>query len=167
MSTMGVTDEQGNVLYGLLYAGSGVPQTSMVGTFLADMVHGCEQPSTSAAAPRLPRSKTGRRTGMMGQVRGTWRCAMEPAVVVRGKLNDPSHIELDKPLSGIRGAVEVTVRPVQEATVGSPLAVLQAMRALPDLEPGDVDELERMIEAGKLPTRSEGLFDVGPRGMGE
>ncbi|MGD0950402.1 MAG: hypothetical protein ABSA52_23665 [Candidatus Binatia bacterium] len=92
---------------------------------------------------------------------------MEPAVVVRGKLNDPSHIELDKPLSGIRGAVEVTVRPVQEAAVGSPEAVLQAMRALPDLEPGDVDELERMIEAGKLPTRSEGLFDVGPRGTGE
>ncbi len=92
---------------------------------------------------------------------------MERAVVVRGKLNDPSHIELDEPLSKIRGAVEVTVRPVQEPTVGSPLAVLQAMRALPDLEPGDVDELERMIEAGKLPTRSEGLFDAELRGTGE
>ena len=68
---------------------------------------------------------------------------MEQAVVVRGKLNDPRHIELDEPLSEIRGAVEVTVRPVQETTMGSPLAVLQAMRALPDLEPGDVDELER------------------------
>jgi len=92
---------------------------------------------------------------------------MEPAVVVRGKLNDPSHIELDEPLSGIRGAVEVTIRPVQEATVGSPLAVLQAMRALPALKPGDVDELERMIEGGKLPTGSHGLFDTDLRGTGK
>jgi hypothetical protein len=92
---------------------------------------------------------------------------MERAIVVRGKLNDPSHIELDEPLSEIRGAVEVTVRPVQGATVGSPWAVLQAMRALPDLEPGDVDEFERMIETAKLPTRSEGLFDAELRGRGE
>ena len=85
---------------------------------------------------------------------------MEQTVVVRGRLNDPSHIELDEPLSEIRGAVEVTIRPVREPTLGSPLTVLQAMRALPDLEPGDVDELEHLIEAGKLPTRSDGLFDA-------
>jgi hypothetical protein len=85
---------------------------------------------------------------------------MRRAVVVRGKLNDPTHIELDEPLSEIRGAVEVTVRPVEGLTAGSPEVVLQAMRALPNLDPGDVDELERMIEAGKLPTRAEGLFDA-------
>jgi hypothetical protein len=85
---------------------------------------------------------------------------MRRAVVVRGKLNDPSHIELDEPLSEIRGAVEVIVRAVDEPTAGSPQAVLQAMRALPNLNPGDVDELERMIEAGKLPTHPEGLFDA-------
>ena len=85
---------------------------------------------------------------------------MRRAVVVRGKLNDPSHIELDEPLSEIWGAVELTVRPVEEPTAGSPQAVLQAMRALPNLAPGDVDELERMIEAGKLPTHAEGLFDA-------
>jgi len=62
-------------------------------------------------------------------------------------------------VSDIRGAVEVTVRPIQKLELGSPLGVLHAMRALPDLEAGDVDELERMIEEGKLPTRSEGLFD--------
>jgi len=91
---------------------------------------------------------------------------MERTVVVRGKLNDPSHIELDEPLSEIRGAVEVTVRLVREPIVGSPLKVLRVMRALADLEPGDVDELEHTIEAGKLPTRSEGLFDAAMHRMG-
>ena len=85
---------------------------------------------------------------------------MKRAIVVRGNLSDPSHIELDEPVSDLRGPVEVTVRPILELSTGSPLAVLQAMQALPDLEAGDVDELERMIEAGKLPMRSEGLFDA-------
>ena len=85
---------------------------------------------------------------------------MDRAIVVRGNLSDPSHIELHEPVSGINGPVEVTVRPVQRPAQGSPLAVLQALRALPDLDAGDVDELERMIEAGKLPTRPEGLFDA-------
>ena len=84
---------------------------------------------------------------------------MERVVVVRGHLSDPNHIDLDEPVSDIRGAVEVTLRPIQDLGLGSPLAVLRAMRALPDLEAGDVDELERMIEEGKLPTKSEGLFD--------
>jgi hypothetical protein len=85
---------------------------------------------------------------------------MDRAIVVRGTLSDPSHIELDEPVSGIKGPVEVTVRPAQKLTLGSPLAVLETLRTLPDLEAGDVDELERMIEAGKLPTRAEGLFDA-------
>jgi hypothetical protein len=84
---------------------------------------------------------------------------MNRVVVVRGNLSDPRHIELEEPLSGIRGPVEVTVRPIQEPALGSALIILQAMRGLPNLEAGDVDELERMIEAGKLPTRAEGLFD--------
>jgi hypothetical protein len=33
------------------------------------------------------------------------------------------------------------------------------MRRLPNLKPGDVDELERMIEQGKRPVRAEGIFD--------
>jgi len=44
-------------------------------------------------------------------------------------------------------------------TAGSPVAVLSAMRQLPELDPADVDELERVIEAGKLPVRSESIFD--------
>ena len=68
----------------------------------------------------------------------------------------PIIFDLDEPVSDIRGAVEVTLRPIQDLALGSPLAILHAMRALPDLEGGDVDELERMIEEGKLPTRSEG-----------
>ncbi len=88
---------------------------------------------------------------------------MDRTFTVRGHLSDPNHIELQEPVSDIRGPVEVTVRPVHELAAGAPLSVLQALRALPDLETGDVDELERMIEAGKVPMRPEGLFDVpGP-----
>ena len=84
---------------------------------------------------------------------------MERVVVVQGHVSDPSHIELDEPLAGIHGRVEVTVRSVRRLSPGSPRAILEAMRALPDLDDGDVDELERMIEAGRLPTRTAGLFD--------
>jgi hypothetical protein len=84
---------------------------------------------------------------------------MARAIVVRGRLNDPQHVDLDEPVSGIRGPVEVTLRPIAELAAGSPAAVLHAMRALPKLEPGDVDELERMIEQGKLPTGTDGIFD--------
>ncbi len=48
---------------------------------------------------------------------------------------------------------------VEEPTRGSPAAVLDAMRRLPHLKPGDVDELDRMIEEGKRPVRAEGIFD--------
>ena len=85
---------------------------------------------------------------------------MRRAIVVRGTLSDPRHIELDEAVSDIQGPVEVTVRAVQDLTLGSPQAVLQVLRALPNLEEGDVDELERMIDAGTLPTRAGGLFDA-------
>ena len=79
---------------------------------------------------------------------------MHRAIVVRGSLIDPSDIDLDEPVSEIRGPVVVTVvRPVRELASGSPLSVLQALCALPDLEAGDVDELERVIDAGEPPTR--------------
>ena len=75
---------------------------------------------------------------------------VEGTVVVRGRLNDPSHIELEQPVSDFHDQGEVIVRPIGELAVGSPLAVLDAMRALPDVDADDVDELERMIDAGKL-----------------
>lgn len=85
---------------------------------------------------------------------------MERTVVVRGTLRDPSHIELEEPVPDIHGPVEVTLRSIQETELGSPLVILQALRALPDIEAAAVDELERMIETGKLRTRPEGLFDA-------
>jgi hypothetical protein len=45
---------------------------------------------------------------------------------------------------------------VEEPTKGSPAAVLEAMRRLPNLKPGDVDELERMIEQGKAAVINKG-----------
>lgn len=84
---------------------------------------------------------------------------MDRAIVVHGTLTDPSHIELEQPVADVQGRVELTVRPIRDV-VGSPANVLRVMRGLPKLESSDVDELERMIEAGKLPTRAGGLFDT-------
>ncbi len=36
---------------------------------------------------------------------------MERAIVVRGTLSDPLHIELAEPVTGLHGEVEVVVRP--------------------------------------------------------
>ena len=44
---------------------------------------------------------------------------MQRAFIVRGNLSDPSHIELDEPVSDIRGPVEVTVRPIREGEQAS------------------------------------------------
>ena len=43
---------------------------------------------------------------------------MEKAVIVRGTLSDPTHIELDEPVTDVVGAVEVVLRQ-------SPVANLQ------------------------------------------
>ncbi len=40
---------------------------------------------------------------------------MRQTVVVYGNLNDPRHIELDEPVSEIRGPVEVAIRAKQES----------------------------------------------------
>ncbi len=85
---------------------------------------------------------------------------MERAIVVRGKLCDPSQVELEEPVSDISGRVEVTIRAVQEDALGSPQALLSVLRSLPDIEADDVDELERAIERGKLPSKPVGLFDT-------
>ncbi len=82
----------------------------------------------------------------------------ERTIVVRGKLCDPSHIELDEPVSEFVGAVELTVRPYRAPEVGSPHALLQLLQSLPRLEPGAVDELEQSIEAGKIPIREDSMF---------
>ena len=43
---------------------------------------------------------------------------METAIVVRGNLSDPLHIELDEPVTDLRGPVEVVVRPLPAASAG-------------------------------------------------
>lgn len=40
---------------------------------------------------------------------------MASEVVIRGNVADPKRIDLDEPLAEMRGPVEVTVRPIQEA----------------------------------------------------
>jgi actin-like ATPase involved in cell morphogenesis len=37
---------------------------------------------------------------------------MDTAVIVRGRVTDSRHIELDEPVGQLEGAVEVTLRPV-------------------------------------------------------
>jgi hypothetical protein len=37
---------------------------------------------------------------------------METAIIVRGRIADPHHIELEEPIQGLTGSVEVTVRAV-------------------------------------------------------
>lgn len=41
---------------------------------------------------------------------------------------------------------------------GSPRALLQALREMPKLEPGDVDALEEEIRKSRLPVREAGIF---------
>ncbi len=47
---------------------------------------------------------------------------------------------------------EVLVTPM-EFVKGSPQAILSAAKASPQLQPGDVEELLRLIEEGKRPVR--------------
>jgi len=45
---------------------------------------------------------------------------MDRAIIVRGNLSDPKHIELDEPVTEVQGPVEVVVRAVPSA-IGAPL----------------------------------------------
>ena len=55
--------------------------------------------------------------------------------------------------------LEVHTASGQQSRRGSPAAVLEAMRSLPHLEPGDADALEQSISQGKVPASREGIFD--------
>jgi hypothetical protein len=56
---------------------------------------------------------------------------MERAIVVRGKLSDPRHIELDEPVMDLRGPVEVVVRPLPAAQGPAGLDVFELIAAQP------------------------------------
>lgn len=79
--------------------------------------------------------------------------------VAKGKI-----IELDEPLPYREGEIiRVSIEPLgPKAQPGSPAAVLAAMRALPDIDPADVECLERAIEHGRLPVSSASVFDDEP-----
>ena len=70
-------------------------------------------------------------------------------------------IELEEALPYSDGqAVSVSVEALHaDLQPGSASAILKVMRSLPDLNPDDVDELERLIRQGRLPVRMQGEFE--------
>lgn len=76
--------------------------------------------------------------------------------VAKGKI-----IELEEALPYSDGqAVSVSVEALNpELQPGSAAAILKVMRSLPDLNPDDVEELERLIRQGRLPVRMQGEFE--------
>jgi hypothetical protein len=76
--------------------------------------------------------------------------------VAKGKI-----IELEEALPYSDGqAVSVSVEALHpDLQPGSAAAILRVMRSLPDLNPDDIDELERLIRQGRLPVRMQGEFE--------
>jgi hypothetical protein len=76
--------------------------------------------------------------------------------VAKGKI-----IELEEALPYSDGqAVSVSVEALHpDLQRGSAAAILKVMRSLPDLNPDDIDELERLIRQGRLPVRMQGEFE--------
>jgi hypothetical protein len=70
-------------------------------------------------------------------------------------------IELEEALPYSDGqAVSVSVEALHpDLQPGSAAAILKVMRSLPDLNPDDIDELERLIRQGRLPVRMQGEFE--------
>ncbi len=77
--------------------------------------------------------------------------------IARGKL-----IELEEPLPFSEGQrLKVSVEPTQDdAHLGSPTLVLEAVSKPPHLDCADVDEFERAIDEGRLSVRPNGVFDI-------
>lgn len=65
-------------------------------------------------------------------------------VVVRGRLNDPRHIELEEPVNDLKGEVEVTVRAVPVPPDSSEGDVFDFIAHLP---PGtrSKDDIDRQV----------------------
>ena len=77
--------------------------------------------------------------------------------IAKGKI-----IELEERLPYSEAqAVSVSVEALRADVIpGSPAAILKVMRSLPDLDPGEIDELERLIRKGTLPVRVKGEFEA-------
>lgn len=72
---------------------------------------------------------------------------MDKAIVVRGRLSDPRHIELDEPVTSLHGAVEVVVRAASEGL----LAVRDVFDLIARLPPGqrqnaDIDRQGEVVD---------------------
>ena len=76
--------------------------------------------------------------------------------VAKGKI-----IELEVALPYSDGqAISVSVEALNpDLQPGSAAAILKVMRGLRDLNPDDIDELERLIRKGRLPMRMQGEFE--------
>ena len=70
-------------------------------------------------------------------------------------------VELERPLPYPNGqALSVSVQALSEGNQPrSALAVREAMHEAPHLSSSDVDELERVIEQGRLPLHSGSVFE--------
>ncbi len=69
---------------------------------------------------------------------------MERAIVVRGKLTDAQHIELDEPVTELEGPVEVVLRRVRSETEGQEEDIFDFIANLP---PGtrSKEDIDRQI----------------------
>jgi len=70
---------------------------------------------------------------------------MERAIVVRGILSDPLHIELAEPVTEIRGEVEIVVRP---ASATQPQPRQDIFDFIASLPPGtrSKEEIDRQVQ---------------------
>jgi hypothetical protein len=69
---------------------------------------------------------------------------METAIILRGRIADPHHIELDEPVEGLTGTVEVMLRAVGTSP---DVAVQDVFDLIASLTPGSrsKDEIDRQI----------------------
>jgi hypothetical protein len=56
---------------------------------------------------------------------------MERAIIVRGRLTGPKRIDLDEPLEGVSGEVEVVVRAVEAKAATPRRDIFDVIRSLP------------------------------------
>jgi len=69
---------------------------------------------------------------------------MERSIVVRGKLTDAQHIELDEPVTELEGPVDIVLRSVPSATDGQDEDIFDFIAKLP---PGtrSKEDIDRQI----------------------
>ena len=85
---------------------------------------------------------------------------MDPMTRLRAKFDGKVLVPID-PVDLPQGRVLVVDVTDAEPATGSVEAILRAVQGPPHVDRETVDELERAIEAGKLPVRFTGAFDNG------